>query len=341
MTTSMVPDRHHGRDVRSRAVVDALVESGLVGSGQQDAAVDVVDRVLGSQQAEAAPLRRRFAELAGYLGGVFVVSAAGIFFATQWPNLGEGQQVALLAGVSVVLLLAAGAVLALAGGLRAVRSGAEPVQRRLAGVLLLGAAASMAGAVGLQANHTLAPYSDAPPVLGLAAFTVLAAGGYLAAPTMVGQVGTAAGAFALIPVTLEYLAGGDFSIILFGLLALALGTVWLVLAESEVWREVASGRVVGCVLAVVGAQIAVFDNDASWVGYLALLLVSVTGFGLYVVRRAWPYLAAGVVAMTLLVPEALTDWTDDALGPAGVLLAAGVTLLGASLLGFRLRHDTP
>ena len=62
-------------------------------------------------------------------------------------------------------------------------------------------------------------------------------------------------------------------------------------------------------------------------------------FWLYVVTRAWPYLATGVIAVTVAVPEALYDWVEGSLGAAGVLLATGVTLLLSSLAGLRLRHE--
>ncbi|HWL97180.1 MAG TPA: hypothetical protein VNP20_07520, partial [Nocardioidaceae bacterium] len=55
--------------------------------------------------------------------------------------------------------------------------------------------------------------------------------------------------------------------------------------------------------------------------------------------RAVPYLGAAVAALTLAVPEALLDWTDGSLGPVGVLLVSGVTLLVAGLLGLRLRKE--
>jgi hypothetical protein len=91
---------------------------------------------------------------------------------------------------------------------------------------------------------------------------------------------------------------------------------------------------------VIGAQMTVFtDQGTNWFGYLVLAAVAVGAFGMYVARPAWPYLAAGVVALTLVVPEALLDWFDDALGPAGALLVAGVTLLAASLAGLRLRKE--
>ena len=49
-------------------------------------------------------------------------------------------------------------------------------------------------------------------------------------------------------------------------------------------------------------------------------------------------LAAGVVATTLVVPEALYDWTGGSLPAAGSLLIAGLTLLAASAIGLRLRR---
>lgn len=341
MSTPVLPHGRHGRDTRTRGVVDALVDRGLVAPDRRDEAVAVVDGVLGTQAAGSAPLRHRFAELAGYLGGVFVVSAAGIFFATQWSSLTEGQQVALLAGAAAVLAVAAVGVVLLAGGPGAVRAGAEPVQRRLGGVLGVGAAACAGAAVGLQAGYATPTGDLLPPLLGFLTFTVLAVGAYVFAPTVLGQLGVAVGAFALVPVTLNYLTATEPEVLAVGLVVLVLGLVWLLLAEKGAWRETASARVIGCGLAVVGAQLAVVDHDTRGIGYLALLLVAAAGFGVYVVRRAWPYLAAGVAALTLLVPQAITDWTDDSLGPAGILLVAGITLLAASLLGLRLRRETP
>src|SRR3954447_4250893 len=57
------------RDARTLPVVTALVERGLLAPERCDDAAEVVDRVLGSQQVAASPLKRRLAELAGYVGG--------------------------------------------------------------------------------------------------------------------------------------------------------------------------------------------------------------------------------------------------------------------------------
>jgi hypothetical protein len=40
-----------------------------------------------------------------------------------------------------------------------------------------------------------------------------------------------------------------------------------------------------------------------------------------------------------VVPEAVHDWTDGSVSSAGSLLLAGLTLLAASAIGLRLRHE--
>lgn len=326
------------RDTRSGTVVSALVDHGLLSPSRREEAIAVVDRALGEQRLGTAPLGRRFAELAGYVGAAFVVSAVGVLLATQWTALNETQQVGLLATIAVLLAVAGVAVMSVASSYAAVRAGAQPVRRRLAGVLFVGAAVAAGSTAGLQADRVVDDVASSVPALwGFGVFALVALAGYLVVPSVVGQVAVAVGVVTTLPPVLD--TGGDVEPVPFGLLLLAAGVVWLLLAERGWWREVPSARVVGCVLLVAGAQIPVTDSDLRWVGYLALAAVAVGAFAVYVVRTAWPYLATGVVAVTLVVPEALIDWAGDSIGPAGGLLVAGVTLLVASLLGFRLRKE--
>lgn len=335
----MTLHQHTVRDTRTLHLVTALVDAGLVGPERRTDAERVVDGVLAGQATPAAPMRRRLAELAGYVGGAFVVSAAAIFLGVQWGALSAGEQVGLLAGIAAVLAVVAMAVVGTSsGGASAVRTGADPVRRRLAGALLTAAAGSAAGALGVLVGETTSASDELAVALGFGTLAVLSMVGYAVAPTVVGQLGVALGAATAVPVALD--AAGDSSSLSTGAWILALGVLWLVATERALWREVASARVLGCGLAVLGAQVLVFETgDLQWVGYLALAVVAAAAFGAYVVRPAWPYLAAGVVAVTLVVPEALLDWTDNDLGPAGVMLVTGVTLLGSSLVGFRLRRD--
>ncbi|HYO39743.1 MAG TPA: hypothetical protein VER39_08810 [Nocardioidaceae bacterium] len=335
----MTLHQHTVRDTRTLHLVTALVDAGLVVPDRRPEAERVVDGVLAGQATPAAPMRRRLAELAGYVGGAFVVAAAAIFLGVQWGSLSVGEQVGLLVGIAAVLAVVGGAVVGTAaGGAAAVREGADPVRRRLAGALLTAAAGSAAGALGVLVEETGTGSEQLGVAVAFGALAVLSMVGYAVAPTIVGQLGIALGAAPVTPVALDVVGGS--STVSPGLWILALGVVWLVATERDLWREVASARVIGCGLTVVGAQVLVFDSgDLRWVGYLALAVVAAASFGAYVVRPAWPYLAAGVVAVTLLVPEALLDWTDNDLGPAGVMLVTGVTLLGSSLVGFRLRRD--
>lgn len=128
MTTHTQPPT--ARDSRTGPVVTALVESGLVEPTRRDEAVVVVDQALAAQQTTPSSLRNRFAELAGYLGGALVVSAAGIFVTAQWGSLAEGQRVGLLAGTAAVLGVAA-AMLAFTGrGVAALRTEGGAARRR-------------------------------------------------------------------------------------------------------------------------------------------------------------------------------------------------------------------
>jgi uncharacterized membrane protein len=322
-------------DHRADTVVSALVSAGLLDPAHRSDALAVVDRALRGQHRMPESMRQRFAELAGYVGGAFVVSAAAVFFATNWEDLSSGAQVGLLFAVAAVLAAAGAALAMTGGGFGVLREGGQPVRRRLTSVLFAGGSVAAAGAAGVEVDAAMR-ISGSEPVMA-AAWTMLLLGvaAYTLVPTALGQVVLAAAVVMGVPATLDTV--GDVDATGYGLVTLGCGLVWLLLAERGVWREIESARAVGALLAVVGAQIPV-GSEHSWVGYLATLLVAAAGFAMYVARRSWPYLAAGVAGLTLAVPEAVVDWTEGSLGPAGVLLVAGVSLLGASLIGLRLRH---
>jgi hypothetical protein len=81
------------------------------------------------------------------------------------------------------------------------------------------------------------------------------------------------------------------------------------------------------------------DGSYANLAYALLFAVAVAGFAMYLRTAAWPYLVGGVLGITIVVPEAVIDWTGGALGPAGGVLLAGLALLGASLAGFRMHQE--
>lgn len=315
-------------DRTARTAVTALVGAGLL-------PVEATDRAVAELTVDAGTRRDRgpLVEVAAWLGAALVLAAAGLFLADGWSDLGRGGQAAALGGIAVLL---AGA------GLLARRPAHT---RRLAGGLLSAAAVSLGFAVGLAVDAVVGtPWSDWPGVAG--ALTVAAAGAlaHRLVPGVAAQLAVIAGLFAAVPSTFQ-LAGLDTEQWAWAT-EVALAGGWLLLAE----RGILSDRVVAVALgsswALVGAQLPVADGEQAWVGYLLTMLVALTGFTAYLRTARWPYVAVAVLAVTLVVPEAVTDWTKGSVGPAGAVLLAGLALLGGALAALwsgrgRIRRGQP
>lgn len=327
-------------------VADDLVRAGLLDTDDRDRAVATITRTLtvaahdGAPAARPAePIRRRLAEVLGYVGGVLVVCAGVLFVGQQWADLERAQRLVLLTVVTLVLWGVGAAVIASAGGRAAVRAPAQEVRRRLASVLLTGGAGTAAGVAG---TALIGPHSPESPGRMAAVFAVLAVvalAGYLLSASAVGQLGVATGVLFAVGFALDGLDLDRNEGLAIGVAILAIGVGWAALAELGRWREQVVARLLGCGIAFLGTQVIVASHDRMSLGYAAAFVLAVAAFGVYLTRRAWPYLTLGVVALTAAVTEAAVDLFDDALGAAGGLLVAGVALLGSSLLGLRLRRE--
>ncbi len=337
MSAATHPERL--RQPRTEEVLSALEHHGLLDPAKHKEAAEVVDRVGSDRSAEQATLRRVLAEVAGYVGAAFVAAAIAVFFAPRWLDIPLAGRIGLLTGAAVILA-AAGVMVGVTGeGLRSLRTTEGALRRRLASVLFTGAAVGGAAAVVVylidRVGDDEATKGSFIGMGGALTLLVLAAIGYALAPTLLGQATIAAAAGYAVMFTWD--SFGDVTALRVGLSFLAIGIVWVALAESRIWRELLAARLIGSVFLLIGAQ--AFLDAHAWLAYTSTVLVGIAGFALYVLRHAWPYLALGVVAVTLAVPEALLDWTEGSLGTAAALLAAGVTLLGASLVGMRLRRE--
>ncbi len=328
-------------------VVEELVSAGLVDPARSGDARSVVAHALADPGAPgaAAPGRRtgtrsRLVEIAGYAGGALVMAAVGLFLAQEWSSLSGAAQVGALAGIAVVLAVAGVAVSRVGGGPAVMRSGRDEVRRRLASALLVGAAVAAALAVNRQVELLLDDeFSDWPTLAGVVTLIVLGIAAYAFAPSALALVVIAAAGFQgvitgwVLPDRLEA------SSVWQGLTLMVLGAVWLGWAETRGFREDAVGRTIGVGYLLFGAQMILVEGSYANLAYALTAVVAVAGFVLYVRTVAWPYLVAGVLGITLVVPEAVIDWTGGALGPAGAVLVAGLTLLGAAVVGLRVRKE--
>ncbi|MGH3328562.1 MAG: hypothetical protein ACRDPT_12335 [Streptomycetales bacterium] len=311
---------------RVEAAVRELAAQGVLDGRQADA---VLRSVRDALPADAVSQRRgRIAELAGYLGGAFAASAAIIFVGQAWEIIGRAGQIGLLT-LTALLLLAAGVVVG--GGtprrLRALGEGADDTRRRLVSTLVTLAAGAAAGAAASGVDrHPLLP-------AGLAGLAV-AIPGYLLVPSMLGQLGTWLASLGTLLGVLDLL--DVFDPLPAGLCVLGLGAAWVVLATRDVFSEPRLGLGVGAATALLGAQLPLGGNR-TW-AYLLTLLVAAGCFTGYLRVRNWVLPAVGVLAVAVVAPEAIIDWTGgSSLGGAAALLAASLALLVSCAVGLRLR----
>lgn len=313
-------------DKTARTAVAALVGEGLISATATDRAVAVLTRDALAGQASRHG-RGRLGEVAAWLGAALVLAAAGLFLAEGWADLSNGEQATALGGIAAVLAVAGLAVRAYR--LRLPEGAAmQDASRRLGSGLLGGAAASLGFAVGLAVDAAARDYSDWPVVAGALTVAVAGAIGYRLLPAAVGQLVVVAGLFAVVPSLVEAIDVQQEQLV--GVGELVLAACWLVLAERGAFRERVVAVALGCAWALLGAQLVVADGEQAWIGYLLTALVAAGGFVGYLRTLRWPYVAAAVVAVTLVVPEAVTDWTEGSVGPAGAVLLAGLALLGGS-----------
>jgi hypothetical protein len=329
-------------------VVANLVGAGLLDPARSREAETVVAGSLRSPGPSAAPgaspaaerptTRGLLVEIAGYVGGALVMASIALFLAQEWAGFSETVQVATLAAIAVLLAVAGLAVARFGGGYAELRSGGDETRRRLTSALLTAASLAAAFTVGQVVSNQVNDYASSLPVLaGSLTMLLLAPLGYAYAPSALGLLAVAAaGVTAIMNAWIELGDAGESSL-LPSLSLIGFAVVWLLLTETDRFREPMVARTAGLTIAIVAAQLAL--TDSANVAYALTFAVAVAGFAMYLRTAAWPYLAVGVLGVTLVVPEAVIDWTDGALGPAGAVLVAGLTLLAASLGGFRMRKE--
>ncbi len=329
------PARTPASDPVVEAALVELVTEGTL-SDAQAARVAAVLGVAPAAPGPAAMSRQgarqggRLAEIAGYLGAALLLGAGALFLTSGWDDLGDAARVTILAGLAAVLV-AAGWFVVVSSGQAVRRLGDEPdsARRRLVSVLWTSAAASAAGAAGLGVDGWELVSASA---VGL----VVAAAGYRLVPGLVGQLGLWAGTIGLVTGLVDEV-GDQPGSSAYAVALVALGAAWAGLGLTSFVRDREVALATASAIALVGAQLPVLDGDNQWLAYLLSAGVAAAGFLGHLSTRSWSVLAAGVLATTLVVPEALHDWTEGSLSAAGSLLVAGVTLLIASALGVRIR----
>lgn len=328
----------------ARTAVDALVAEGLVGESDRSRSAAVVERALEVDLGAAEPLPApsspahatgipKLIEVVAYLGAALVLAAAVLFLRQSWQDLSKAGQVGVLAGAALALGIAG-----LVAGPRPPGAG-DQIRRRLGGTLLAGSAlaAGFAAGVAVDAWSDASPSGiDLPGLTGAGVTAVLSAIAYRRIRTALGLLGILGGTVLAVGNVASALAADEPLSV--GCSLFVVAGLWLFATEAGMFAEPMVARALGVAVALLGSQVASFTGNSSWVGYLLSLVLAGAGVWLYVSRLTWPYLAGAVLAVTLVVPEAVSDWTAGSLGVVGAVLLAGLSLLAGSLTAYRIRR---
>ena len=319
--------------------LDALVERGTITSEQRaavlaevsESATSATGPVTSTPARPSAPTRQRrplseiLIEAGLYVGAALVIAAAFVLVAQNWESMSLGMQITVLA---VTAVAAGGSGLAVGHG--AVSGSARC---RLAGVLLVGAAASAAGTTALLLG-------DSNDFTGIAAFAVALAvmvAAHLVAPSTITELGMFIASFAVIQSTLETLRPETFDnyydeMTTFDryspLAGVAFGLLWALVASRRLaHRELAVFA--GMAVALISALSIIGQDETRTLGMATMALLAATGFWQFLAAGHWPWLAAAIASVTSLVFWAV----GGADRPALAILVAGLVMLGSSALG--------
>jgi len=301
------------------AALDALLHDGSLSADQ-------ADLVRAQYQATEEPSDSRksvLAEIAGYLGGAFVVIAVTIVTARQWVAFTELQR-GILFGALAIALFALGTFV---GTSTAVKS-------RLAGLLFGLAAGSTTGTVAIfDPNRST-------PTISFLAGTAVAMIGYYIVKTFVGHVVLFGYIFITGIMALSDLIpdGAAMSLFVGGYL-LALGGAW-VYFSYRTYLDGILGYFFGGGTLFIGTQVLFFQTERL-ISYLSMVAVAGATAWLYLRVHAWPLVLTAVLTTTVGVGEFVAQTLGGSLGAALGLFAAGAALVTSSLLALRNKRENP
>jgi len=301
------------------AALDVLLHDGSLSADQ-------ADLVRAQYQATEEPSDSRksvLAEIAGYLGGAFVVIAVTIVTARQWVAFTELQR-GILFGALAIALFALGTFV---GTSTAVKS-------RLAGLLFGLAAASTTGTVAIfDPNRST-------PTISFLAGTAVAMIGYYIVKTFVGHVVLFGYIFITGVMALSDLIpdGAAMSLFVGGYL-LALGGAW-VYFSYRTYLDGVLGYFFGGGTLFIATQVLFFQTERL-ISYLSMVAVAGATAWLYLRVHAWPLVLTAVLTTTVGVGEFVAQTLGGSLGAALGLFAAGAALVTSSLLALRNKRENP
>jgi MFS family permease len=299
------------------AALDGLVYDGSLSADQ---AVLVRSR-FESTDAPSDSRTSVLAEIAGYIGGTFLVIAIAIITANQWEAFPQWQR-AILFGVLTVILFALGLFV----------GSATPVKSRLSGVLYGLAAGSTTATIAIVHQN------NDVPTLAFLGGTAIALIGFYLVQSFVGHTTLFGFIFISGIMAISDLAPiGSEGALFVGLYFVLLGSGWLALTYFKYVDEFL-GYIFGGATLFISTQIFFIDSERV-ISYLLMIYVAFLATWLYLRVNRWPILLTAVLTTTVGVGEFVASTLGGSLGSALGLFAAGAALVTSSLLALRNKRE--
>ncbi len=303
------------------AALDALVHDGSLSAAQ-------ADLVRTQYQATQEPTDSRksvLAEIAGYLGGAFVVIAVTIVTARQWEAFTQLQR-GILFGALAIVLFALGTFV---GTSTAVKS-------RLSGVLYGLAAISTTGTIAVLSNQQGAPTLAFLGGTAVALISFYRVQSFVGHTVLFGYIFTSG---SLVISELSFDGTYPEAQLLIGLFYLLLGGVWIYFTYKE-YVDRLLGYIFGGATLFIATQVLFFRTERL-ISYLSMIAVAGATAWLYLRVHAWPLVLTAVLTTTVGVGEFVAQTLGGSVGSALGLFAAGAALVTTSLLALRNKRETP
>jgi len=301
------------------AALEALVHDGSLSAEQ----ADLVRTQYEATEEPSDSRKSVLAEIAGYLGGAFVVIAVTIVTARQWVAFTELQR-GILFGALAIALFALGTFV---GTSTAVKS-------RLSGVLFGLAAVSTTGTIAVLSSQ------QDTPTLAFLGGTAVALIGFSRVQSVVGHAVLFGYIFisgSLVISELSFDGTYPEAQLFIGLFYLLLGGVWNYFTYKEFLDRVL-GYVFGGATLFIATQVLFFRTE-HLLSYLSMIAVAGTTAWLYLRVHAWPLVLTAVLTTTVGVGEFVAETLGGSLGAALGLFAAGAALVTSSLLALRNKRE--
>jgi hypothetical protein len=301
------------------AALESLVHDGSLSADQ----ADLVRQRFAESEAPTDSRKSVLAEIAGYLGGAFVVIAAIIVTANKWETFTQAQRGIIFGALAIALF-----ALALFVGT------STAVKRRLSGVLYSLAAVSTTGTLAV-----IDPQQEAPTIAFLGG-TAVALIGFYRVQSFVGHVFLYGYIFISgIMVVSDLTPDGAGMQIFIGSYFLILGSAWIFFTYKE-YVDRLLGYLFGGATLFIATQVLFFRTE-HLISYLSMIAVALATAWLYLRVHSWPLVLTAVLTTTVGVGEFVAETLGGSLGAALGLFAAGAALVTTSLLALRNKREKP